>query len=105
MTCTTCGKRYVHERCFNCFPVAESSRKASETFPPCEYVREELEARGWSAASLAEKGKCSLAFAEEIVNGCRRVTRLVAYILATAFGTSQEVWLNLQKAHDDSVRE
>lgn len=27
MICTICGKRYVHERCFYCRPVAES-------FPP-----------------------------------------------------------------------
>jgi addiction module HigA family antidote len=36
----------------------------------------------------------------EIIRGKRRVSPETAWLLAQAFGTSPEFWLNLQTAHD-----
>lgn len=36
----------------------------------------------------------------ELVNGKRGVTPETAWLLAQAFGTSPEFWINLQTAHD-----
>ncbi|MCB8876543.1 HigA family addiction module antidote protein [Acidisoma silvae] len=35
-----------------------------------------------------------------ILNGSRRITAETALLLAQRFGTSAELWMNLQSAHD-----
>jgi addiction module HigA family antidote len=38
-----------------------------------------------------------------IVNGSRAITAETALLLARRFGTSAELWMNLQTAHDLAV--
>lgn len=72
---------------------------AAETFHAGEFLKEELESRGWSQAELAEIiGRPTQAISE-IVLGKRGVTPETAKGLAAAFGTSAEYWMNLETAY------
>jgi plasmid maintenance system antidote protein VapI len=69
----------------------------AEKFPPSDYIREEMDARGWRVEDLAEQADWTTALTSEVLAG-RKVTRLIAYGLAQAFGTSLQLWTNLQEA-------
>ena len=73
-----------------------SENQAAEVFPPGEFIREELEARGWTQADLAAIIKSSARLVNEIVAGKRSVTPETAHRLGQAFGTSAELWLGLE---------
>ena len=68
----------------------------AEAFPPGEYTRDEIEARGWTQRDLAHVMGRSEPKISELINGKRAVTVQTARELAAAFGTSAEVWLNLE---------
>lgn len=65
-------------------------------FHPGEFVKEELEARGWTIEDLAYKSELNAAGLREIISGNRKITPVYALGLANAFGTSKDIWLNLQ---------
>jgi len=68
---------------------------------PGEILREEfLAPMGISQSALAEKLGVSVQRINELTNGKRGVTPETAWLLAGAFGTSPEFWVNLQSAHD-----
>ena len=71
-------------------------RKVAEVFPPGEYIRDELEARGWTQSDLAEILGRSRPKVNELIQGKRAITLRTARELAAAFGTSAQVWLNLE---------
>ena len=67
---------------------------------PGEFIREELEARGWSQRDLAYVvgiGEVALA---KIVSGRHGITADMAKKLAAAFDVSPELFVNLQAAFD-----
>lgn len=68
----------------------------AEAFPVGEYIADELEARGWSRSDLAEILQRPPQFVSEIITGKKELTRESAAQIAAAFGTSVELWLNLQ---------
>ena len=68
----------------------------AEAFPVGEYIEEELEARGWSQADFADILKRPAQFVSEIISGKKELTRESAAQVGAAFGTSPELWLNLQ---------
>src|SRR5690242_18290166 len=71
----------------------------AEVFPPGEYVRDELEARGWTQQDLALiLGRPANAI-NQIIAGKRSITPETAKGLAAAFGTSAEFWMNLENAY------
>jgi HTH-type transcriptional regulator/antitoxin HigA len=70
-----------------------------EPIPPGEYVRDELEARGWTQLDLAEILGRPAQLVTEIVTGKRSITPETAKGLAEAFGTSAQLWLNLESAY------
>jgi HTH-type transcriptional regulator/antitoxin HigA len=70
--------------------------RPAEAFPPGDLIREELEARGWSQADLARVIGRPLQMVNEIINGRKRITEETAVALAAAFGTSAEMWINLE---------
>ena len=74
--------------------------KNPEAFAPGEYISEELEARGWSQLDLAEILGRPPQAVNEVIKGKRAITPDTARGLAEAFGTSAQVWLNLQSAYD-----
>jgi len=71
-------------------------RTVAEVFPPGEFLREELEARGWSQQDLAAIIGKSENLVSLILNGKRSVTPETAVALGDAFGTSAEYWMNLE---------
>jgi HTH-type transcriptional regulator / antitoxin HigA len=74
-------------------------QRIAEVFPPGDFIREELEARGWSQSDLARILGRPLQTVNLIVNGKKEVTPQTALELAAAFGTSPELWLNLETSY------
>ena len=77
----------------------------AEVFPPGEILREELEARGWSQGDLAKILGRPLQTVNAIINGKKEITPMTAVGLAAAFGTSPELWVNLEAAYRLSLVE
>jgi addiction module HigA family antidote len=71
----------------------------ARAFPPGDFIREELEARGWTQADLAGILGRPLQTVNQIVNGRKRITEQTAVELASAFGTSPDLWLNLETSY------
>src|ERR1044071_7982954 len=80
-------------------------RKAAEVFPPGDFIREELEARGWTQADLAKIIGRSQPAVNEMITGKRGITPESALALSAAFGTSAELWMNLEAAYSLSRAE
>ena len=78
----------------------------AEVFPPGEFIQDELDARGWTQTDLADILARNFRLVNEVVNAKRGITPETAKGLAAAFGTTAQLWLNLQAAYDLSqVRE
>ncbi len=71
----------------------------AESFPPGEFLRDELEERGWSEAEFAQIIGRPAQAVSEIVNGRKEITAETAVAFGEALGTSAELWLNLQAAY------
>ena len=67
---------------------------------PGEILAEELEAAGMSAAELARLVEVPANRVSQIIAGRRAVTADTALRLGRYFGTSAELWLNLQKIYE-----
>jgi HTH-type transcriptional regulator / antitoxin HigA len=78
-------------------------RAIAVVFAPGEFIREELEARGWTHAELAKIMGRPLRTINEIIAAKRPITPKTADGLAKAFGTSADVWLNLERAYGLSL--
>lgn len=70
-----------------------------EAFPPGEFIRDELDARGWEQRDLAEIMGRPERLVSELIAGKRSLTAETAQQLGEAFGTSAQVWLNLESAY------
>ena len=77
-----------------------ATRRPAEVFPPGDYLRDELDARGWTQLDLAEILDRPPRVVNEIVSGKRGISPETAKGLAAALDTSPELWLNLQTAYD-----
>lgn len=91
-----------------------TQRIPAEIFPPGEFIREELATRGWDQSDLAEILGSYPRMVSEIVTGKRAITPETAKKLAAAFGTTPELWMNLEgsyrlwhgeknRVHDEAV--
>jgi HTH-type transcriptional regulator/antitoxin HigA len=76
----------------------------AKAFPPGDFIKEELEARGWSQQSLAEIMGRQTSVVSSIVNGKRAISLDIANELSSAFGTSADYWMNLEKSYQQFVR-
>lgn len=70
-----------------------------EAFPPGEFIKDELEARGWEQRDLAEIMGRPERLVSELIAGKKTLTAETAQQLGEAFGTSAQVWLNLEAAY------
>ncbi len=75
------------------------NRVAAEVFQPGEFIREELEARGWTQEDLAQIMGRPLRLVNELVNAKKQITPETARGLADAFGTSALYWMNLDSVY------
>lgn len=66
---------------------------------PGEILQEELEAREWTQADLAEILGRPVQAINEIIAGKKAITPDTALALSQALGTSPEYWLNLESAY------
>lgn len=74
--------------------------KVAEVFPPGEFIREEIEARGWSQNDLADIIGRHPNVVSELILGKRSITPDTAKALAVAFGTTAQFWMNLQTSYE-----
>ena len=70
-----------------------------EAFPPSEYLRDELEERGWTVVDLAEAMSQPVHTVAAMLDKETAITAETARALSEALGTTPEVCLNLQVAH------
>jgi addiction module HigA family antidote len=75
-------------------------RKRTPTHPGEILSEEFLRPLGISQVALAEHLGVPVQRINELVRGKRGVTPATAWLLAGAFGTTPEFWLNLQSNHD-----
>jgi len=75
-----------------------TERVPVEVFPPGEYIKDELEERGWTQVDLAEILGRPVQLVNEIILDKRGITPETAKGLGEAFGTSAQLWLNLGAA-------
>ena len=71
----------------------------AEVFPPGEFIREEIEERGWTQEDLAEILGRPLRLVNEVIMGKRGITPETANGIAAAFGTSAQFWMNLESMY------
>ena len=64
--------------------------------PPGRIIKRELDARGWTQKDLAEIMGRPPQAVSEIVRGRKQIMPETALQLAAAFGTSPELWINLE---------
>lgn len=72
---------------------------AAEVFPPGEFLRDELEARGWTQTDLAKILGRPRRLIREILDGKRAINAETAWGLGDAFGIDPQFWLNLESAY------
>lgn len=71
----------------------------AEVFPPGEFIREELEARGWTQEDLAQIMGRPLRLVNELINAKKQIMPETARGLADAFGTDALYWMNLDSTY------
>ncbi len=83
------------------------NRRPAEAFPVGEFVRDEMEARGWTVADVVRHmgpawdnliGELSIKLLIEVDDPEIPLGDGLASGLANAFGTSADYWLNLDRA-------
>src|SRR5262245_31684336 len=73
--------------------------RPAEVFTPGEFIKDEIDTRGWTQADLAEILGRPLQMVNELIAGKRSVTPETAQGLGDAFGTGAELWMNLESAY------
>lgn len=76
-----------------------SAAAPAEAFPPGEYLRDELEERGWTLDEFAGLIGWPPHELTDILDAEAEITPEAASALSEVLGTTAEVWLNLQKAY------
>lgn len=72
---------------------------------PGEFIRKELEERGWTQLDLARILNRTAANVNEIIQGKRAILPETAIALGEAFATGAEVWMNRESAYRLSLAE
>lgn len=78
-------------------------RVSSEPYPPSEYICDAICERDWTIRQFAEQAKIEIELAIGLLTGQLRIGMGLAIPLARAFGTSSELWLNLQSSYDRAL--
>lgn len=75
-----------------------SERIPAEAFPPGEYLKGELEERGWTQEEFASIIGRPAAVVNQIISGKRGISPETAREIGAALGTSAIYWMNLEAA-------
>lgn len=81
------------------------SQIPAEIFPPGEFIRDEMEARGWTQDDLANVLGRPRRLVNELLSGKKLITPETARELGGAFGTGPEFWMNLESMYRLSLEE
>ncbi len=73
--------------------------RPARAVPPGAILKRELKARGWTQQDLAMMLDRPPQLVSEIIRGKKRITERTALELAEVFGTSPELWLNLESRY------
>jgi HTH-type transcriptional regulator/antitoxin HigA len=76
-----------------------TKRIPAESFPPGEYLKDELDARGWSQSDFAEIIGRNPKTVSMIMSGRTRITEETAQLLEAALEIDSQYWLNLETAY------
>lgn len=74
-------------------------RIPAEIFPPGEFLKDELDARGWTQVEFAEIIERDTRVISEVIGGKRSITPETAIAFGEALGTGPEFWLNLESQY------
>lgn len=74
-------------------------RDVAEAFPPGEFIKDELDARGWTQDVLAEITGISAPAISNVIKGKRAISVDIASGLAAAFDTTAQFWMNLETSY------
>lgn len=72
----------------------------AEPIPPGEYLQDEIDARGWTHADLADVLNRSRRQIVNLVSGKSAITPGMAVVLAQAFNQNAKTWMDLQVAYE-----
>lgn len=75
-------------------------RVPAETFKPGEFIREELEYRGWEPGNLADMASLNLETVDSIIAGRMAIDEEISAALGEAFGVNEAFFYRLQQACD-----
>ena len=84
--------------------IRTNSNRPAEVSPPGDYIRAELKARNWRQCFLAKVMNSDPITVSHILAGSKPITPTIAKQLAKAFGTSAQLWLNLERSYRGSDR-
>lgn len=73
--------------------------RPARAVPPGKILSRELEARGWTQKDLAEIMGRPYQAVNEIIKGTKQITPETAIELSEAFGTSSDLWMNLESKY------
>src|SRR3989344_7861923 len=76
-----------------------NARTPAEVFPPGDFLKEELDKRGWTQVELSEILARPPRLISEIVSAKRAITPETAKGLAAALSTTAEFWMNLETSY------
>jgi HTH-type transcriptional regulator/antitoxin HigA len=77
-----------------------TTRTPAEVFPPGDFIRDELDARGWTQGDLAQIMGRPVQLVNELVSGKKQITPETALGLAKAFGDDDALyWMNLDNVY------
>ena len=69
----------------------------AEVYPIAHFVHEELEARGWSVNDFCVRALMSEGDADIVFRSTGPLSRRLANKIGYTFGTSPDMWLNLDR--------
>ncbi len=72
--------------------------KLAKYSPPGDFIRRELRARKWTQTRFARILGRPTQFVSDVIRAKRSITPQTALELAAAFGTSAQLWLNLEQS-------
>ena len=76
-----------------------TKHRHAETFPPGEFIRDEMDARQWTQIDLADVLGVSVSHVNELLNARVNITADIAKGLDAAFGMTPEFWANLDSQY------
>ncbi len=93
------GKRFMSVKIYVSFRRKMAYRQIAEAFPPGEFIREELEARGWNQQDLADILGRTPTVVSQILTGKREITPELAKLLGDAFDVDAQFFMNLESSY------